>query len=292
MGRASGPLLGLVAALGDLLSRCLDRLTPLTGGGGPPRGPAVPHAPSRGPARGSAPPAPAPRRPAGAPVPARELPTLRFAKVEDTPREEDVYEGEEPPRLLPVVWRWLVRAALVGGLVAGGVLAVLRWETWFPRAAEVGQTVFNEIDRRARSRERSEEFQQALGEAAGRLPHLAPETIGLVLSSSEGPLPDPPTVFQLANEAADRGLPALTPEEAAELEALRGELLGHLRPPERARLQDYERARATRAVFPFENPPALELVARGARAMPPPRLERLQAIYGKAVAAGLQGERR
>jgi hypothetical protein len=181
-----------------------------------------------------------------------------------------------------------VRVALVGGLVAGGVAAALYWETWFPRAAEVGETVFTEIDRRARSRERSEELQQALGEATGRLPHLAPETIGLVLSSSEGPLPDPPTVFQLANEAADRGLPVLAAAEAAELAALRGELLGHLRPPERSRLQDYERARATRAVFPFENEPALELVARGARAMPPPRLERLQALLGKSVAAGLR----
>jgi hypothetical protein len=50
---------------------------------------------------------------------------------------------------------------------------------------------------------------------------------------------------------------------------------------------EYDRARSQRVVFPFENPHALELVARGARAMPSASRERLQALLGKAVAAGL-----
>jgi len=45
--------------------------------------------------------------------------------------------------------------------------------------------------------------------------------------------------------------------------------------------------RARRATFAFEDRSALERYARGARALPPESRERLQALYGKAVAAGL-----
>ena len=151
----------------------------------------------------------------------------------------------------------------------------------------MGQTVFTEIDRQAHSGQRAREQEQALSDATERLPHLAPETIRLVLSTSSSGVLDPPEVFQLASEAADRGRSALTPAEAAELQALQRELLAHLRPPERARVAEYDRARSQRVVFPFENPHALELVARGARAMPSASRERLQALLGKAVAAGL-----
>ena len=41
-------------------------------------------------------------------------------------------------------------------------------------------------------------------------------------------------------------------------------------------------------IFPFENPHVMELVARGARALPPERLERLQALTHKAVSAGIE----
>ncbi len=233
------------------------------------------------------PPVPAAREPLAAPVAVSELPVLRFADAHELPEVEDVYEGERAESLFPALWLWTKRIVLTGSLVTGAVLAALYWQTWFPRVAELGQAVFTEIDRRARSSERSEEQQQALREATARLPQLAPETIRLLLAAGDGRYLDPPEVFQLANEAADRGLPALTPAEATELRALQHELLGHLRPPERARVAEYDRARSQRVVFPFENPHPLELVGRGARAMPSPSRERLQVLLGKAVAAGL-----
>jgi hypothetical protein len=232
-------------------------------------------------------PGPAPREPLAAPVPIKDLPVLRFADAHETTEAEDVYEGEEASSPFPTLWLWTKRIVLVGGVVTGGVLVALNWQAWFPRAAELGQRVFTEVDRQARSSRRTEEQQQALREATERLPHLAPETIRLVLSASDSRTLDPPEVFQLASEAADRGLQALTPAEAAELRALQHELLGHLRPPERARVDEYDRARSRRVVFSFENPHVLELVARGARAMPPRSLERLRTLLGKAVAAGL-----
>jgi len=232
--------------------------------------------------------APAPRSPLAAPPPVSELPVLRFAEGHDAREEEDVYEGEEEAEsILPAVWLWAKRVVLAGALVTGGVLVARNWHTWFPRAAEVGETVFTEIDRQAHSSERARELEQALGDATERLPHLAPETIRLVLSTTTSGVPEPPEVFQLAAEAADRGRNALTAAEAEELRALQRELLSSLRPPQRRRLEEYERARATRGVFPFENPYALDLVARGARAMPEASRRRLQELLGKAVAAGL-----
>ena len=325
--RLDGPLLQVISTFGTLLSRCLDPLTRLARGrpstfaekpaprhaarieGRPGRGLSErvlgwfaglrgwagrlsdrvrpePHPPPTEPATRK-PQAPTPRAPLEAPPPISELPVLRFADAHEAQEAEDIYEGEGAESRFPALWLWTKRIVLVGGLVGGGVLAALNWETWFPRAATLGQTVFTEIDRQARSGRRAEEQQQALREAAERLPQLAPETIRLILATSADSVLDAPEVFQLASEAADRGLPALTSAEAAELQALQREILSNLRPPERARLAEYDRARARRVVFSFENPHVLELVARGARAMPSGSRERLQALLGKAVAAGL-----
>jgi hypothetical protein len=307
--RLEGPLLQVLSTFGNLLSRCLSPLTPLVrarttrfaeeslaasvagltvwvgrlfGKGRPARvGPPSELAPKR-------PAAPAARVPVEAPTPVAELPVLRFAKTQEALEEGDVSEeGEEAESILPVVWLWAKRLLAAGVLVGGGVLIGLNWTTWFPRAAEVGETVFTEIDRQARSGERARELEQALGEATERLPHLTPATIRLVLSTAGSVVLEPPEVFQLAVEAADRGESALTAAEATELRALQRELLSGLRPPQRRRLEEYERARATRGVFPFESPYALDLVARGARAMPEARRRRLQELLGKAVTAGL-----
>ncbi len=274
-------LTGWVAGLPELFTSLTAWVGRLRGGGRP-----EPFVLPREPAR-KTPQAPAAREPFAPPVPIKDLPTLRLAESHEAREEEDVYEGEEAESVLPVLWFWAKRVVLVGALVAGVAYAALRWETWFPRAAELGQTVFTEIDRQARSGQRAEQQERALREATERLPHLAPETIRLVLATSADGVLDPPEVFQLASEAADRGRRTLTPADAAELQGLQSELLNHLRPPERARVAEYERARSQRVVFPFENPYALELVARGARAMPPQSRERLQTLLGRAVAAGL-----
>jgi hypothetical protein len=99
--------------------------------------------------------------------------------------------------------------------------------------------------------------------------------------------PDPPELFQRAGDAAERGLSALTPDEAQELQTLLGELLDNLTATEAESVREYGRVRSRRASFPFEDHRALELFARGVRALPAERIERLQELLGKAVAAGL-----
>ena len=114
-----------------------------------------------------------------------------------------------------------------------------------------------------REPDRAEQQKQALEEATERVPHLAHETIRLILAASPTSVLDPPEVFYFACEAADRGHAALTPAEAQQLNALRADLLAALRPSERARLREYDATRARRFVFPFENGDVLELFARG-----------------------------
>jgi hypothetical protein len=222
-----------------------------------------------------------------APPPITELPTLRFADAHEPREAEDLYEGEEGESLFHVAWIWTVRIVLLAGLVGGGVFAALTWETWFPKAARLGQALFGEIDRRARPAGPTDEQQRALPAVAQQLPHLGAETIRLVLSTSPSGDLDPAEVFELAGEAADRGRSALTPAETVELRALEGQLVDALGPAERRRVHEYEQARGHRVLFTFENRRVLELVARGARALPPPGRMRLQALLGKAVASGL-----
>jgi hypothetical protein len=235
------------------------------------------------------PPPPPARKAVSPPTPLAELPALRFVESREPRPREDVYTGRAMSRSLNLqpLWDWTKWIVTTGALVAALVYAFLERDVWLPRTAELGQTVFTLIDRQVLSRERSQQQQQALAEAASRLPELAPETILLVFARSPTGVVEAGEVFQIAREAADRGLGALTPEEAEELQALASELLATLSRTEAERVREYDRTRARRVIFPFENPHVMELVARGARALPPERLERLKALSHKAVAAGL-----
>jgi hypothetical protein len=321
--RLDGPLLAALETGGGFLSRCLDRLRPwadrLTAA--PARGvdgdfgderpslyarasgwvvglrarlrrPArpVPPAPKREPA----PPAPRPasaQQPRAAPPPVSELPVLRLAEWREPRERADVYGGDEPSRFrfpnLQPIWLWTKRLVTVGALAAALAYVVLERDTWFPRTAEFGQTVFTQIDRQVLSRERRQQHERALADATSRLPELAPEAIELVFALSPTGVAEPGDVFLIAREATDRGQAALTPAEAGELRALQRQLLDRLSRTEAERVREYDRTRARRPIFPFENPHVMDLVARGARLLPPERLERLQALSHKAVAAGL-----
>ena len=218
------------------------------------------------------------------PPPLRELPVLRLVDIPEPAEDGDVYGRESR---LSVAWRWTKRMLVTSALLAGGLFAALSWKTWVPRAEVLGRAVFTRIERIKESREHRERQQQALQEATERLPHLAPQTLRLLMANSPTGILDPPEMFRLASEAADRGLKALTSGEVRELKELRGELLKGLRPSERERVREYDAARARRLVFPFEGRDVVELFGRGAYALPQESRERLQELFAKAIAAGL-----
>ncbi len=225
---------------------------------------------------------PAPQEKVDPPPPVSELPVLRLADIDDEPETPaDVYEGDSA---IHIAWRWTKRIVVIGGLLAGGVFAVLTSENWLPKAERLSRILFAEIDNRVRSRDLTERRRRTLQEAAEQMPYLDPGTIELLVSGGALELPD---VFRLASEAADRGLSALPPGETQEWKGLRQQMIDSLRPEERQRALEYDRARGRRPTLPFEDREALELLARGARALPSASLARLQLLSAKAIAAGL-----
>jgi hypothetical protein len=296
--RLEGPLLTVLETVGGFLGRVLDHLTPLAtrlsarmhpGPRDVSEAVDLPRGRATTPAAVRAPPAPVARPAVAAPTPVTELPVLRFVESRETREREDVYEDDAPSlrSRLHAAWLWTKRIVTTGVLVAALAYAVLERDVWFPKTAELGQTVFTQIHRQVLSGERQEQKQRALADAALRLPELASETIELIFSRSPTGIAEAGEVFQLAREAADRGRATLAPSEQEELRALALEVLGALSRTEAERVREYDRTRARRPIFPFENPHVMEFVARGARALPTERLERLQTLSHRAVAAGL-----
>jgi hypothetical protein len=240
------------------------------------------------------------RRPGASPAagPLSEPSSLRLAAAEEETEIEDLYEGETGEGIVAVVWLWVRRLVLIAGFAVAAVVAVNTWRTWLPVVTQVGLVIFTKVDEyvhpeRARAPraddERQRQIQEALQEATGQLPHLSRETIQLVMSRNVWSVPDAPEVFSRGYAAAKRGSPTLAPAEADELRTLEASMLAGLRPAERQRVRDYDRVRRERATLPGEDREMLGLFARGARALPAQSREHLQALYGKAIAAGLGG---
>ena len=185
-------------------------------------------------------------RPASPPRPISQLPVVPLAAAVDEPEPEpeEVYEGEEPSALMGPLWFWTKRIIVLGLLAAVGAYLYRERARWFPQAADVGQIVFKQIDKRARAGQLNQKQQQALVEATVRLPHLTSPTILMIYEQSPVGVMDASEVFQLTREATERGIDKLPPADAEELRALQNDLAAALRPPERRRLDEYDEARA------------------------------------------------
>jgi hypothetical protein len=220
-------------------------------------------------------PRPAPPEPLKPPPTLAELPSLRLA-----PLEED--RGQKHP------WpkrQLLIVAGVLGGL--GLIATALAWLPrleWLTRKASVAPAPAATPSLPATEPTLPPELQVA----AEQLPHLAPETIRLVASTIDlGRPPDPPEVFRRADVAANRGASTLTEDEARELRSLKSAAVGTLRPMDRERVLAYDRVTVGRDLMLGEDARVLRLYARGVRALPAPRRERLQVLLGKAIAAAL-----
>ena len=222
-------------------------------------------------------PRPAPPEPLMPPPPISELPSLRFAPL--PPEEARGQKRPWPKRQLLTV------AAILGGL--GLVAIALAWLPrleWLSRKASVAPAPAATPSLPPTEPTLPPELQVA----AEQLPHLAPETIRLVASTIDlGRPPDPPEVFRRADVAANRGASTLTEDETRELRTLKSAVVGALRPMDRERVLAYDRVTVGRDLMQGEDARVLRLYARGVRALPPPRRERLQTLLGKAIAAAL-----
>ena len=223
-----------------------------------------------------APPRPPRPEPVQPPPPLSELPSLRLA-----PLDEDRPKARAVPKRKIVIGA----AATAGALAVGAAVVWLSSLGLFTRKAAPASPV--PVSTPTPPEAAGPLVPPELRAAMEQLPHLSPGTIQLVSSTIEPGPPDPPDVFRRAQLAANRGLSALTPEEAQELRSLRSSVLGALRSVDRERVLAYDRVTVGRDLMAGEDARVLHLYARGVRALSAPRRERLQALLGKAIAAAL-----
>jgi hypothetical protein len=184
-------------------------------------------------------------------------------------------------------------------LIAGGIAAILVVATgwaWIPELIQAGRRWASRTDQKqavpspspASPTPPPPTLPPEVQAAVDQLPHLTPETIEIVIKKSAYRPRDPAEVFSRAETAAVRGMSSLPEEEAKELAALRLAVARSLRPMDRQRVRGYERIRTGRELLSVsEDVRVLALFARGVRALPPEKRERLQTLLGKAIVAEL-----
>jgi hypothetical protein len=129
-------------------------------------------------------------------------------------------------------------------------------------------------------------LQTALQAASKEVPYLAPKTVELIMGRSAARVLEPQEVFRRSYEWVSKGLPTLNPKEARELGDLNYQAFSALPSKDRAHLGAYiERVRARRPTTPAEDMAMLQLMKTGTLHLPPARLERIQALYDKAIRA-------
>ena len=219
-----------------------------------------------------------------APPPITALPVLRFADEKEKGKEK--VRGPRVP----------MRGKLA---VAGGVAAILLIATgwaWIPQLIQAGRRWASRVDKKEAvpsppvpsPTPPPPTLPPEVQAAVDQLPHLTPETIQVVMKKSAYRPRDPAEVFSRAETAAVRGMSALPEAEADELSALRLAVARSLRPTDRQRVRGYERIRTGRELLSVsEDVKVLALFARGVRALPPAKRERLQTLLAKAIVAEL-----
>jgi hypothetical protein len=180
------------------------------------------------------------------------------------------------------------RGALVAGAAAAGLGAIVAVATVMPRSG--GRTAAAAPPAPIQAPHRAvPQVPPAVQAVVDEAPHLAPETVELLLATNPSyGTPDAPELFRRAFAAAERGASSLSADEATEWRGLTKAVLAVLGPSDRKRVLAYARLSTGRNLLASEDRRVLSLFARGVRTLPTAHRERLQALNAKAVAAVLQ----
>jgi hypothetical protein len=129
---------------------------------------------------------------------------------------------------------------------------------------------------------------QAVRTATEEVPLLSSPAAEALMAQSAGQILEPPEVFRRSYGLVGRGLRALNQDESKELGELHTLIYVSLPPAERAQLGDYiDRARSGYATSPEEDRQMSRLMKSAVLALPADRRARLQALFEKALNAGL-----
>jgi len=128
----------------------------------------------------------------------------------------------------------------------------------------------------------------AVRTATQEVPLLTPHAAELLMSRSAAQVLDPTEAFRRAYGLVGRGLYALSPAESKEMGQLHTAIYASLPAAQRDRLGDYiDRARSRYATTPEEDRQMSQLMKSAVLSLPAVRRARLQALFEKAMAAGL-----
>jgi hypothetical protein len=132
-------------------------------------------------------------------------------------------------------------------------------------------------------------FTLAVRAATQEVPLLTPHAAELLMSRSAAQVLEPPEAFRRAYGLVGRGLHALSKPESKEMGDLHTLIYSSLPPAERDRLGDYiDRARSRYATTPEEDRQMSQLMKRVVTSLPADKRARLQALFEKAMIAGLE----
>ncbi len=135
----------------------------------------------------------------------------------------------------------------------------------------------------------SAHLDEAVQAAARDVPHLSAAAAELVMSSSAAHVLQPAQAFRRAYELASRGVATLDAQEARELGDLTAAATATLARADRAKLIAYlDRVRDGRLTPETEDGAMAGLSKQGELRLPTPRLQRMQALYEKAIRASLR----
>jgi hypothetical protein len=180
------------------------------------------------------------------------------------------------------------RGMLVTGAVAAGLVAIVAVATVLPGAGASASRAAAPAAPIQAPAKAAPEVLPAVQAVVDEAPHLAPETVQLLLATNPSyGVPDAPEIFRRAYAAAERGASSLTADEASELRGLTKSVLAVLGPSDRKRVLAYSRLSTGRNLLASEDRRVLSLFARGVRTLPTTHRERLQALTAKAVAAAI-----
>jgi hypothetical protein len=129
----------------------------------------------------------------------------------------------------------------------------------------------------------------AVRAATQEIPLLSPPAAELLMSKSAAHVLEPPEAFRRAYGLVGHGLHALSKSESKEMGELHTALYASLPPAQRDRLGDYiDRARNRYATTPEEDRQMSQLMKSAVLSLPADRRARLQALFEKAMTAGLE----
>jgi hypothetical protein len=129
----------------------------------------------------------------------------------------------------------------------------------------------------------------AVRAATQEIPLLSPPAAELLMSKSAAHVLEPPEAFRRAYGLVGQGLHALSQSESKEMGELHTALYASLPPAQRDRLGDYiDRARNRYATTPEEDRQMSQLMKSAVLSLPADRRARLQALFEKAMTAGLE----